>query len=457
MSGPRITPNLTWRPEFYFLASLIKTPRYIHSVSRPQVLFANEKLFCIWRMLEQAINLRGKDDPLLDNVGLDEVTLTAEFSRASHMDVRDMWTDLMDPTIRGAPEKFHRILEYYAAARTIDQKVCDRLGQLSNGSMGPEDAVHNIQRDLVSIYTSDNYTPSNVRTMLEGVWEARDKNPTTRIRTGFHRLDETIGALVPGCTYLWAARTSHGKSSWVGQVVTQQAQAGHRIGVIGLEDSPSIWASRWMSRISGVPLQKIRDNVLSAPVNGTSRLTDKEQSAILAATKSSHLDNITFIDAKGGRLLDIMRAMSELVVRHGAEVVWIDYLQAIYADSRDGRSRRDFLEYSWAMLEREAERLQVPLMITAQLNRAWEAEPLAVKPGLRHVEWMGAAEQKCYMGAVIYRPYKDPRLSMNQQNSKFNELIVNIEKCKQGDSIAIPYHFSPEACLIREMERADSN
>ena len=132
-------------------------------------------------------------------------------------------------------------------------------------------------------------------------------------------------------------------------------------------------------------------------------------------------------------------------------------MQAIYADSRDGRSRRDFLEYSWAMLEREAERLQVPLMITAQLNRAWEAEPLAVKPGVRHVEWMGAAEQKCYMGAVIYRPYKDPRLSMNQQNSKFNELIVNIEKCKQGDSIAIPYHFSPEACLIREMERADSN
>ena len=44
-----------------------------------------------------------------------------------------------------------------------------------------------------------------------------------------------------------------------------QAEAGHRVGIISLEDSKSVWASRWMSKVSGVTLGKIRDNVLTAP------------------------------------------------------------------------------------------------------------------------------------------------------------------------------------------------
>lgn len=447
----RIAPKLTWRPEFYFISSVIKSPRYASGVTRPHLLFANEDLLCMWRMIEQAIMLRGKDDPLLDSVNLEEVTLTAEYQRANGMDVKGLWPQLSDATIKGSPEKFHRLLEYYAAARLIDQKICNRLQALTDGTMSPEDAVTGMQEDVVSVYTNGHYQPTTVRSLISGIWEDRIDKPQVKIRTGFPKLDNIVGALVPGCTYLWAARTSHGKSSWAGQIISQQAQMGHRVGVIGLEDSRSVWASRWLSRVSGVHLKKIRDNILSTPSEGTEGLSAAEEKALEESTKTSHLDNICLVDGKGGRLIDVLRMMNDLVVRHKCEIIWIDYLQAIYAESRDNRSRRDFLEYCWAMLEREAERLNVPLMITAQLNRGWEAEPLSVKPGLRHVEWMGAAEQKAYVGVIIYRPYKDPRLNRTQQESRFNELVVNIEKSKQGESVALKYHFDPGACVIREV------
>jgi len=446
-----IKPEFSWRAEHYFIASVIRAPRYIFSVKRPHIIFANGDTLSLWRMVEQAVNLRGKEDPLIDTVLFDEVTLTAEYEKCQIADVKGTWDSLQDPTIKSSPERLHRLLECYATARLIDEKVCNRIGQLTDGSLSPEDTINNIQQDIVSIHANSQYEPGSVQTIVQGIWDGRKDKPSANIRTGFEKLDETIGTLVPGCTYLWAARTSHGKSSWVSQVVSHQAMAGHKVGVIGLEDSPSVWASRWMSRVSGVKLRRIRDTVLSRPVNGTVPLTDDEEAAIAQTTRVAHLNNIELVDAKGARLVDVLRILNDLVVRKGVEIVWIDYLQAIYADSRDSRSRRDFLEYSWAMMEKEVERLQVPLMITAQLNRQWEMEPISVKPGLRNVEWMGAAEQKCYVGAILYRPYRDPRIATERQDEQFNTLILNVEKCKQGESKAIGYHFDPASCTIREL------
>ncbi len=162
------------------------------------------------------------------------------------------------------------------------------------------------------------------------------------------------------------------------------------------------------------------------------------------------MKNIHIVDAKGAQLAEILRIMNDLVVRQGCEVIWLDYLQAIYADARNTRSRRDWLEYCWAMMEREADKMGVPLMLTAQLNREWETQPMPTMPSLRNTEWLGAAEQKCYVGAIVYRPYRDPRLDKNKRDSMFNDLFINIEKCKQGENLAVPFNFEPSLCQITQ-------
>ena len=60
--------DVTWKSEFYFLASLIDTPRYIASVDQPHNLFGNKDLLSVFRMLEQATNMRGPHDPMMDRV-----------------------------------------------------------------------------------------------------------------------------------------------------------------------------------------------------------------------------------------------------------------------------------------------------------------------------------------------------------------------------------------------------
>ena len=176
----------------------------------------------------------------------------------------------------------------------------------------------------------------------------------------------------------------------------------------------------------------------------------REETALEKATFAEHMKRIHIVDAKGAQLAEILRIMNDLVVRQGCKVIWLDYLQAIYADARNTRSRRDWLEYCWAMLEREAERMNVPLMMTAQLNREWEGQPLPTMPALRNTEWLGAAEQKCYVGAVIYRPYRDPRLEKNTRQAQFNDFVVNIEKSKQGENLPLYFNFEPSLCQITE-------
>ena len=39
--------DVTWKSEFYFLASLIDTPRYIASVDQPHNLFGNKDLLTV--------------------------------------------------------------------------------------------------------------------------------------------------------------------------------------------------------------------------------------------------------------------------------------------------------------------------------------------------------------------------------------------------------------------------
>jgi replicative DNA helicase len=320
---------------------------------------------------------------------------------------------------------------------------------MSNGMYGPEEAVSHIQKDVVSVHMSEQYESTTMQSMIQDMWFDRLKNPPATIKTGFKKMDDVIGALIPGCTYLWTARTSHGKSSWVSQIVDNQAMAGHRVGIISLEDSKSVWASRWMSKVSGVTLGKIRDNVLTAPDEPS--LTDEDQVALEKSTYKEHLNNVVLVDAKGAKITDLLRVMNDMVVRQGCQIIYVDYLQAIYADARNTRSRRDWLEYCWAMMEKEADRLEVPLMLTAQLNREWEGNPLPSMPGLRNTEWMGAAEQKCYVGAVIYRPFRDPRLPQGEREDRFDELFINIEKCKQGENIAIQYLFDPSRSKITEL------
>jgi len=449
---PRVNGELTWQAEFFFISSLLRHPRYLNSVEKPYALFGNDDMLSMWRMVEQAVSRRGIDDPLLTYISREELMVTGEHNR-SDVDLKTLWEDLSNPSIMASPEKWHNVLQHYAALRILDERVCGRFSQLS--SVGPEETISAIQQDVFGVNINELYQSRSLQSVMKEVWDSRYSGRRAKIRTGFKQLDSVIGALIPGCTYLFCARTSHGKSTCLAEMANNQARDGHRVGVIGMEDSYSVWASRWMSRTSGVKLRRIRDNVLSVSLPDENDmiqpLLEEEKEAIEFSTKAAHLDNIFITDAKGARLSDVLRIMNELVVRKGCSIIWLDYLQAIYASGGDNRSRRDFLEFAWAKLEHEATKLEVPLMLTAQLNREWEKDPLPSMPGLRHTEWLGAAEQKCYVGVVIYRPYKDTRLDHVQQQSRFNELLFNVEKAKQGESKAIEFHFDPAACVVREV------
>jgi len=54
------------------------------------------------------------------------------------------------------------------------------------------------------------------------------------------------------------------------------------------------------------------------------------------------------------------------------------------------------------------------------------------------------------VGAVIGRPCRDCRLDKDERDDRFGEMLIHIEKSKQGESVALKYEFDPKACVIRE-------
>ena len=449
-----INPKDSWRAEFYFISSLIRNPVYLRQIDDPGELLANRELKSLWRMVDQAFALRGSGTKrAAEPITLEEITLTAEYDRSALIDPRAIWPDVQNSSIQANPETWHDLLLNYYACRYIEENVFKNLRSVAEKLQTPDDALHAIQSAVTGVRLASQFETKPTAETLRAMWDGRDERPIAKVNLGFPKLDDLIGALVPGCSYLFGGRTNHGKSSWIANCAAQQAKAGHRVGLITLEDGPQIWASRWLSMSSGVPLKKIRDDILSrGPRDAINvAITDGEASAIESTMDLKHLQNILVAEAKGARLLDVLRLMGELRVMHEVDVIWIDYVQAIYAESGDGRSRRDFLEFAWSRLEAEAERLQIPLCFTAQLNREWEKDPGGARPSLRHVEYAGHAEQKCYVGAIVYRPSRDPRLSVQEREQRSNEFWVNIEKSKLSDALAFQYDFDAGRCQLTEV------
>lgn len=252
------------------------------------------------------------------------------------------------------------------------------------------------------------------------------------LATGFHELDEALDGLRGGQEIVVAARPSIGKTAFAVNVAENIADRGNPVAVFSVEMSAKELAKRILSSRSGVPLNAMRRPNTGMRGEDWQSLT---QTVLMAKDKPLYIcdtPNLT---------LERLTAMSQkLVTRRGVKCIVVDYLQLMTAPKADNR------EQAVAALSRGikllARRLDVPVIVLAQVNRSAEGENPG-PPMAKHIRESGAVEQDA---DVILALHRDDfyRIQAEPDAQPDHKAIVAIRKQRNGPQGTVALHFDAQ-------------
>ena len=177
------------------------------------------------------------------------------------------------------------------------------------------------------------------------------------VTTGFEILDLDFGGFEGGKLYYVGARPSQGKSALLLNFALGAARAGRRVGMITLESSEREAYARAFAQIESVPNQNLR----------TGNVGKYMPKIINAATIVSELP-VWICDNPDLTTTQVAMVARKMVSVHKVECLYIDYLQYIRAD-KEVEERRDHVAATSRALKALARRLDVPIVVAAQLRR----------------------------------------------------------------------------------------
>lgn len=192
---------------------------------------------------------------------------------------------------------------------------------------------------------------------LEERYKMFSTNQIPGVTTGIDGLDLSFGGFEAGKLYYIGARPSQGKSALLLNFALAAANAGRAVGLITLESSEKEAYARLFAQIERIPNSDLRTGNIGKhmPRIGTAAQAVKELPVWICDNPDLTTSEVKIVARK-------------MVVVHHVEAVYVDYLQYIRADKED-EERRDHVAATSRALKALARRLNVPVIVAAQLRR----------------------------------------------------------------------------------------
>ena len=335
------------------------------------------------------------------------------------------------------------ILRNLAMLRRMIDACSGALMKCFNSDADPNQLVEEIETDIYNIRSeSTKEAVRDLKTLVKEEFEMlmaiRDRKVEVGIPTGYTPLDEFTGGLKKGEMFVLAARPSIGKTSLGLNIIANVAIKGETrrpVAFFSLEMTDSQIARRLLCSEAGIPE--------SAFWNGSFNNNDLVK---LTSAAANIRDAKLFIDPTGGLTLSELRAKARrLKNEHDIQLIVIDYLQLMHADSRVGGRQQEVAEISGG-IKKLAKDLNVPVLVLAQLNREIDKNTSAnARPKLAHLRESGAIEQDADIVTFLHRNRDDAK-NIPDGSSVEAELIV--EKNRNGKIGTVKLNFYPSRMLF---------
>lgn len=217
--------------------------------------------------------------------------------------------------------------------------------------------------------------------------------PYTGIASNYPILDETLGFFREGAIYYIGARTSMGKTTFMLNLIVSMLSREDLfpIGVFSLEMNAKIIMSKIVCMMADVSYSDYEDGQLS-----------KEKSTSLFDMAEKVMKMPLLIEDDEDMSLSKIRSRARrLVKKHGAKIIFIDYLTRIKSDTKYSSKHLQVDEISKG-LQSMAKELNVPVICLAQLNRASENAQGSM-PTLSSFRESGSIEEDCDGAILLHR------------------------------------------------------
>lgn len=273
--------------------------------------------------------------------------------------------------------------------------VADTLRALSSSGDDPQEVLNRASRildDAMKENTQVTSLPISDATAAAYRWiAARYAGLQPGISTGFSELDNLIGGMRPGQLIVLAGRTKMGKSAVVGHMALSAARRGHKVLIATLEMPAWQWLVRWVAATTGISYRRLMKD----------QITEQEESIARAALDRLRDLPVRFIDNRALRILDLRIEAQAMRVQKGLDLVVVDHI-GLLGDVVYGRDPVKDLGDAAKRLREMAQKLEVPVVVLAQLSRAVELQGNK-RPQLHHLRESGHLEQDSDLTILIYR------------------------------------------------------
>ena len=263
----------------------------------------------------------------------------------------------------------------------------------------------------------------------------------TGVSTGLPSLDKMIIGFKKQEMIVLAARPSIGKTSLALNMATHVAvNKNLKVGFFSLEMSSEQLTRRMLCSLARVSERDFYDKRFDEAEFG------KKWSKITTAAAELKKTNF-YVDPTPGISINELRAKAlRMKMKHGLDIIFIDYLQLMKADIGRNDNRQVEVAKISVGVKGLAKELDIPVIVLAQLNRQAEAQE---RPKLSQLRESGAIEQDADVVMFLHRD-RDAQKDTTQESIDA-EIIV--EKNRNGETGIADLLFFPKFMKFESKSR----
>ena len=233
---------------------------------------------------------------------------------------------------------------------------------------------------------------------IDQVWDSMGRTQTTGpgIPIGLTSLEHVCIALKPGELTVVGARPGIGKSALTFDLLMHAAKRGYPGAVISLEMTLEQFATREISKASGVEVRRMF----------TGELEDYHWQKVSSAIPDLWDCGVSYVNAADWDMTKIA-ACARRLVAEGVKVIAIDHIQLVKA-ANPRAPRRDIIGQISADCKSLAMRLNIPVIALCQLSRNIEHRGANAEPTLSDLKESGDIEANADVVWLLWRrEYED--------------------------------------------------
>ncbi|MDD2469749.1 MAG: replicative DNA helicase [Bacilli bacterium] len=359
-----------------------------------------------------------------DNIPVDMTTVSARLK-----DKKELTTiggiDYLLSIVNSVPTAAN--VEYYISLvnqKSLLRKLIDTANEISTNAydegMDFNELIDGAERKIFSVSKMRRGGEfRNIQDVLSKTQADLEKlaavgSDVTGLSTGFGQIDKLTSGLHETELIIIAARPGMGKTAFLLNLATSAASDKKTVAVFNLEMNAEQLATRMISSLGQIPLNKLR----------TGHLEHNDWKRVNEAMSQLADTNIYIDDTPGITIGEIKSKCRRLSGSpDGLDLIVIDYLQLISSSERYGGNRQQEVSDISRSLKTLALELNIPIVAAAQLSREVEKRD-DKRPLMSDLRESGSIEQDADIVAFLYRDdYYNKEARTDEFNSE-SEFII---------------------------------